>query len=211
VSRDLTRPQRSQAHSYEIGDVIRFTRGSKKMALEKGGYASIEKIDRTVNYEIAALRGILKSKGFWGAVLDELERRGIKELPERHDVGRAISSADEQKLLDAIAASRSPALLPLFILAIYTGLRASELRSLTRRDLSLVWEKGTVQQGALTVPKSKTDAGTGRLAPLTSRACAVLSLCCLVFPMRSRAAMSFRAIGSALAATPASPTSGTSI
>ena len=97
---------------------------------------------RTVNYEIAALRGILKSKGFWGAVLDELERRGIKKLPERHDVGRAISSADEQKLLDAIAASRSPALLPLFILAIDTGLRASELRSLTRRDLSLVWENG---------------------------------------------------------------------
>ena len=32
-------------------------------------------------------------------------------------------SADEQKLLDAIAASRSPALLPLFILAIDTGLR----------------------------------------------------------------------------------------
>jgi hypothetical protein len=36
-------------------------------------------------------------------------------LPERHDVGRAISSADEQKLLDAIAASRSHVLLPLFI------------------------------------------------------------------------------------------------
>jgi len=46
---------------------------------------------RTVNYEIAALRGILKSKGFWGGVLDELERRGIKKLPERHDVGRAIN------------------------------------------------------------------------------------------------------------------------
>jgi integrase len=106
---------------------------------------------RTVNYEIAALRGILKSKGFWGAVLDELERRGIKKLPERHDVGRAISAADEQKLLDAIAASRSPALLPLFILALNTGLLASELRSLTRRDLSLVWEKGTVKQGALIV------------------------------------------------------------
>jgi hypothetical protein len=70
---------------------------------------------RTVNYEVAALRGILKSKGFWGGVLDELERRGIKKLPERHDVGRAISSADEQKLLDAIAASRSHVLLPLFI------------------------------------------------------------------------------------------------
>jgi len=137
---------------------------------------------RTVNYEIAALRGVLKSKGFWGAVLDELERRGIKKLPERHDVGRAISSEDEQKLLAAIAASRSPALLPLFILAIDTGLRASELRSLTRSDLSLVWEKGTVQQGALIVQKSKTDAGTGRLVPLTSRACAVLSLWFSRFP-----------------------------
>jgi len=52
-------------------------------------------------------------------------------LPERPDVGRAISAEDEQKLLAAIAASRSPALLPLFILAIDTGLRASELRSLT--------------------------------------------------------------------------------
>jgi hypothetical protein len=76
---------------------------------------------RTVNYEIAALRGILKSKGFWSAVADELERRAIKKLPERHDVGRAISAEDEQKLLAAIAASRSPALLPLFILAIDTG------------------------------------------------------------------------------------------
>src|SRR6266851_1648402 len=118
---------------------------------------------RTVNYEIAALRG-------------------IKKLPERHDVGRAISSADEQKLLEAIAVSRSPALLPLFILAIDTGLRASELRSLTRRDLSLVWENGRIHQGALTVPKSKTDAGTGRLVPLTSRACIVLSLWFSRFP-----------------------------
>ena len=49
VSRDLTRPQRSQAHSYEIGDVIRFTRGSKKTALEKGSYASIEAVDRDAN------------------------------------------------------------------------------------------------------------------------------------------------------------------
>ncbi len=49
VSRDLTRPQRRAARSYEICDVIRFTRGSKKMALEKDSYASIEKIDREAN------------------------------------------------------------------------------------------------------------------------------------------------------------------
>jgi conjugative relaxase-like TrwC/TraI family protein len=49
VSRDLTRSQRGQARSYEIGDVIRFTRGNKKTALEKGSYASIEAVDRDAN------------------------------------------------------------------------------------------------------------------------------------------------------------------
>jgi len=49
VSRDLTRPQRSQARSYEISDVIRFTRGSKKKAFEKSSYANIEAVDRETN------------------------------------------------------------------------------------------------------------------------------------------------------------------
>jgi integrase len=46
----------------------------------------------------------------------------------------------------------------------------------------VVWEKGTIKRGALTVPKSKTDAGTGRMVPFTSRACAVLSLWLSRFP-----------------------------
>jgi integrase len=130
---------------------------------------------RTINYEISALRGVLKSKGLWSAIADELDRRAIKKLSERHDVGRAIDFADEQKILEAISRSRSPALLALFTIAIDTGLRASELRALRRRDLSLVWQSRRITEGALVVAKSKTDAGTGRLVPLTSRACGVLS------------------------------------
>jgi ATP-dependent exoDNAse (exonuclease V) alpha subunit len=49
VSRDLTRPQRRAVPSYEIGDVIRFTRGSKKMALEKDSYVTVEIVDREGN------------------------------------------------------------------------------------------------------------------------------------------------------------------
>jgi integrase len=137
---------------------------------------------RTINYEISALRGILKAQGVWSVIADELDRRGIKKLSERHDIGRAISSEDERKLLDAIGASRSPALLPLFVLAMDTGLRASELRSLKRCDLSLVWDSGVVREGALVVPKSKTEAGTGRMVPLTLRASTVLSLWLSRFP-----------------------------
>jgi conjugative relaxase-like TrwC/TraI family protein len=46
VGRDLTREQRGRAHSYDAGDVIRFTRGSRRHALEKDTYATVESVDR---------------------------------------------------------------------------------------------------------------------------------------------------------------------
>ena len=83
----------------------------------------------------------------------------VKHLRERQDVGRAISPEDEQGILDAIRQSRSPALLPLFVLALDTGLRRSELRMLRMRDLTLEWRGGLIRSGALCVPQSKTEAG----------------------------------------------------
>jgi len=130
-----------------------------------------EKSARTVNFEINVLRQILKAHGLWGAISDK-----VKSLRERRDVGRAIGCADEKKLIDAAAKSRSPALLPLLIVSLDSGLRASEIRSLRRRDLMLEWRNGVIEKGVLTVPKSKTEAGTGRSVPLTSRVCAVLTL-----------------------------------
>ena len=35
VNRDLTRPQRGQSRSYEVGDIVRFTRGSRRMAMRR--------------------------------------------------------------------------------------------------------------------------------------------------------------------------------
>jgi conjugative relaxase-like TrwC/TraI family protein len=46
VGRDLTRQQRGRAHNYEVGDIIRFTRGSRRQALEKDTYATVENVDR---------------------------------------------------------------------------------------------------------------------------------------------------------------------
>jgi len=106
----------------------------------------------------------------------------VKHLRERQDVGRAFSREDEERLLEAIRQSRSPALLPLFVLALDTGLRRSELRALRLSDLKLEWHDGFICSGELCVPKSKTDAGTGRIVPLTRRACAVISLWLARFP-----------------------------
>jgi len=132
---------------------------------------------RTVNYEVGALRGILRQYGLWGPMADR-----VKALRERHDVGRAVTSDDESKLLRAAGQSRSPALLPLLVLSMDTGMRASEVQSLRRRDLRLTWENGLITGGEVVVPKSKTPAGTGRLIPLSRRACACLTMWLPQFP-----------------------------
>jgi integrase len=133
--------------------------------------------NRTVNYETGSLRGILRQYGLWGPLADR-----VKALPERHDVGRAISPGDEAKLLAAASQSRSPAVLSLIVLSLDSGMRLGETQALRRKDLSLVWKDGAIQRGEITVPKSKTAAGTGRLIPLSRRACACLSLWMERFP-----------------------------
>jgi integrase len=135
------------------------------------------KAARTVNYEIGVLRQILKAHGLWGAMVDR-----VKSLRERHDVGRSISREDESKLITKLAACRSAAMLPLFTLSVDTGLRASEVRALRRRDFALEWRDGVIVAGRLIVPKSKTDAGTGRAVPLTRRVCGALTLWLSRFP-----------------------------
>jgi len=50
VARNLTRAQRTLAQSYEAGDVIRFTRGSKPLTLDKGSYARVEAVDSNPNH-----------------------------------------------------------------------------------------------------------------------------------------------------------------
>jgi integrase len=48
--------------------------------------------------------------------------------------------------------------------------------------LTLEWRNGVVASGSLTVPKSKTAAGKGRLVPFTQRVCGVLTLWLERFP-----------------------------
>ena len=127
--------------------------------------------NRTANYETGALRGILRQYGLWGPIADK-----VKALPERHDVGRAIPAEDESKLLAAASVSRSPALLPLIVLSLDSGMRLGETQALRRRDVRLEWAGGSIVRGEIVVPKSKTAAGTGRVIPLSRRVCACLSL-----------------------------------
>jgi len=127
--------------------------------------------NRSVNAEMQVLRQILKHFGLWA----NLQGR-IRFLREPHDTGRAISQDDEARLLEAAGQSRSPALLARLVLALDTGLRANEMRQLRHCDLKLAWRGGAIEQGWLTVSRSKTEGGQGRTIPFSKRACAVLTL-----------------------------------
>jgi integrase len=66
--------------------------------------------------------------------------------------------------------------LPRLVLALDTGIRANEMRELRHRDLNLVWRNDAIDQGWLTVSRSKTEGGQGRTIPLSKRTYAVLTL-----------------------------------
>ena len=128
--------------------------------------------NKTINNEVATLRAILRRHRLWAQIQPD-----VRMLPNREDVGRALSVEEEERLLKACAASRSRTLLPAVTLALHTGLRHDELRLLTWRQVDFV-------DSTITVGKSKTEYGQGRVVPLNERALKALTAWAQQFPKR---------------------------
>jgi integrase len=130
---------------------------------------------QTINLEIGTLRAILRRHRLWALIQPD-----VRMLTVRSDVGRALSLAEERRLLDACAASRSRVLLPVVTLGLATGLRYGELVSLMWDHVDLV--RRTLRVGSA----SKTEAGRGRVVPLNDRATSCLTEWARSFPTRQR-------------------------
>jgi integrase len=115
--------------------------------------------------EVGCLSRILKRAKRWHLLAEE-----IKPLPERHDIGRALTPAQKENLLKT-ASSRPEwqiAYLAMTI-ALNTTMRACEIRGPKWRDIDFI-------DSVIEVRKSKTQAGA-RLIPLNNDALgAILSL-----------------------------------
>jgi integrase len=74
--------------------------------------------------------------------------------------GRAYTADEKARMLTGAAKLRSKNMYPALVVDLNCGLRDKELRELRWRQIDLVHKK------QLTVGKSKTDAGTGRVIPL---------------------------------------------
>lgn len=130
--------------------------------------------DKTISLEIGTLRGILLH-----ADLDDAWRRIRKKitLKKARNIGRKLTYAEEAVLLQECRASRSRSLPVAVVLGIQTCMRSAELRLLQWRQVDLV---GRI----VTVGKSKTEAGEGRIIPLTGVAVRTLEMWADLFPAR---------------------------
>jgi len=108
---------------------------------------------RTVNIEIASLRQVLKAADLWLPFAGK-----VHMLRERKDVAKALAPEQERALLAATAEADS-ACHTATVLALNTAMRKDEIRLLR-------WEQIDLGKRTLTVGRSKTEAGTGRLITL---------------------------------------------
>ncbi len=127
---------------------------------------------KTVMLEIGTLRATLRKHRLWEPLLPDLELPTVN-----NEIGRALSSAERARLLEACAVSRSRSLLCAVGLDLSSGLRYSELRLLR-------WSQIDFDQRRLRVGKSKTPSGEGRPIALNDQAFSLLSQWAANFPDR---------------------------
>jgi integrase len=118
---------------------------------------------REVNMETAILRMVLRKNRLWHLLAPD-----FRPLREREDTGKALTPDEVQRMLTASKKSRSLSLYPALVVLLNTGLRVSELRTLQWRQVDLL-------ERFLTVGKSKTRGGEGRVVPLNQDAFAALT------------------------------------
>jgi integrase len=118
--------------------------------------------NRTINMEVSTLRMMMKAARLWGAISED-----VRMLPERRDVGRALTPDEEVRLFAACRKSAQPSLYTAVVVFCNTGLRNAELRRAQ-------WGQVNFLKAEFQVGKSKTAGGEGRVIPLNQAALGAL-------------------------------------
>jgi integrase len=116
---------------------------------------------RTINMELGELSRAIGQP--WSLLWPK-----VRKLEERKNVGRALSSEEQHRLLDGLKDRRTPHLSTLVPLLLLTGMRAGEALSLTWGQVELVGR-------TLTVGRAKTSNGTGRVIPINDELGVILA------------------------------------
>jgi len=129
--------------------------------------------NRYVNMALQALRAIMRRNHQW-----ERLRPDFTKLKEPKTAGRELTESEEEKLLHECRLSCSRGLFTAVTLSLYAGMRSSEVRLLR-------WKQIDLPSACVTVGKSKTEYGEGRLIPLIGPALDAMIEWAARFPDRS--------------------------
>src|SRR5580700_8750172 len=121
---------------------------------------------KTINDEVQLLLRLCGEQGV--LIRATLRRDKALKLALPPSPGRPYSAEEKSLMLEEAQHLRTPQMRAALALDLNTGLRDKELREIRWGQIDLIDKK------ALTVGKSKTEAGTGRVIPLNEMAIAAL-------------------------------------
>ncbi len=121
---------------------------------------------KTINDEVQLLLRLCGEQGV--LIRATLRRDKALKLPLPASPGRPYSAEEKARMLEEAQKLRTPQMRAALALDLNTGLRDKELREIRWEQIDLIHKR------ALTVGKSKTEAGTGRVIPLNETALAAL-------------------------------------
>ncbi len=143
-----------------IGSLLLCDIGTREVAAYQARRKAQGASARTLNKELQVLRQILKRHKLWAMLQGD-----VKFEREHASIGKALSPEEEAKLLSAC---ESNALLHTVVsIALNTALRKNEIRMLR-------WSQIDLFKRTLTVGRTKTEGGSGRVVPLNSLSYAAL-------------------------------------
>jgi integrase len=122
---------------------------------------------KTINDEVLLLLRLCGDQG--DLIRAKLRREKCVRLSLPASPGRAYTADEKARLLAEARKLRSRNIYPALVVDLNCGLRDKELRELRWGQIDLIHKK------ALTVGKSKTEAGTGRVIPLNEAVLAALN------------------------------------
>jgi integrase len=115
---------------------------------------------KTINDEVMLLLRLLGDQG--DLIRVKLRRDKALKLALPPSPGRPYSAEEKARMLEVAKTLRTPQMYAALALDLNTGLRDKELREIRWEQIDLAHKK------ALTVGRSKTEAGTGRVVPQTA-------------------------------------------
>jgi integrase len=143
-----------------LGSLLLCDVGAARIASYQARRKAEKASARTLNKELQVLRMILTRYKLWANLQGD-----VKFERESEGIGKALSREDEARLLEAC--KPNPLLDTVVTLALNTALRKNEIRTPQ-------WSQIDLFKRTLTVGKSKTEGGSGRLIPLNALAYAAL-------------------------------------